>query len=136
MNKIFRKSSPPLRTGYQRRAVYYSDSDCVEYVREDSFSVYERVDEHLTLIFDETKIQLIGFKLKGFKYIFDHVVKPALDLKGLEFLELVDVLESLFTVLGDAIVGTDRVQRSYRAAMKLAANDNVRLDGEFLKEAA
>jgi hypothetical protein len=124
-------------TRYVPTAVYFMDSDCVEYVKEDTLCVYERVDDFLTLIFDETKLNVIGFKLKGFKFIFGKYLKPLLKLHDEQFMELVTVIEIVFTVLGDSVfsVGEEARVRAYKAALKLAANDDVRLWGEFLKAA-
>jgi hypothetical protein len=110
-------------------AVYFSDSDCVEYVKEDSFSIYERVDEFLTLIFDETKIQLIGFKLKGFKFVYNKRLKPLMQLNDNQFLALVSAIEAVCTVIGEQLIADDDRARAYKAVLKLAANDNVRLYG-------
>ena len=108
----------------------------MEYVKEDGFAVYERIDEFLTLIFDETKIGLVGFKLKGFKYVFETHLKPLFEFNDKQFLALVSALEAVCTELGEQLVTDDRRARAYKAALKLAANDNVRLDGTFLQRAA
>lgn len=125
-----------LSAEYQKRAIYYSDSDCVEYVTEDAFTVYDRVDDFLTLIFDETKINLVGFKLKGFKHFFDNHLKPLFKLNDEQFVYVVSVLEARCTELGSTIVDNDRRKRAYVAARKLAANDNVKLEGFDLQAAA
>lgn len=117
-------------------AVYFSDSDCVEYVKEDSFCVYDRVDRFLTLIFDSTKINLVGFKLKGFKYIFNTHMKPIFKLNDEQFLELASVIEALCTEIGESLFHDEKVASAYRAARKLAANDNVRLRNDALPKAA
>jgi len=74
MTKISKSVQPERSPPYEPVALYYVDSDCVEYVKEDTFCIYERIDGFLTLIFDETKINLIGFKLKGFKFVFYKLV--------------------------------------------------------------
>jgi hypothetical protein len=119
-----------LEGRYTPTAVYFLDSDCVEYVREDKFCVYDRVDSFLTLIFDETKYSLIGFKLKGFKCMFDQFLKPLFELKDQQFIELVPVIEAIFTRLGDklSVIADDEARlRAYKDALKLAADDNVKL---------
>ena len=127
---------PELGAPYKPVAVYFLDSDCVEYVKEDAFCIYERVDEFLTLVFDETKFTLVGFKLKGFKCIFEKHLKPLYKLHDNQFIELVSVIEAVFTQIGDAMfAGDDERKRAYKAALKLAANDNVKLSGAFLKAA-
>lgn len=127
----------PLAAAFQPRAVYFSDSDCVEYVKEDAFTVYDRVDDFLTLIYDETKIDLVGFKLKGFKHFFNTKLKPIFKLNDEQFVTLVSVLEARCTEIGTKIADDDRRKRAYMAARKLAANDKVELAGVYLlKEAA
>lgn len=123
---------------YVPAAVYLADSDCVEYVREDVFSVYERVDDFLTLIFDSTKYTLIGFKLKGFRSVFRTHMQAKHRLGDEEFVRIVSVLEAVCTELGDSLFqqGDDRVARGYQAAIKLAANDNVVLHAADAKRAA
>jgi hypothetical protein len=121
---------------YTPTAVYFLDSDCVEYIREDKFCVYERVDSFLTLIFDETKYSVIGFKLKGFKCLFEKFLFPLFQLKDKQFIELVPVIEAIFTMLGhklSAISGGEEERlRAYKAALKLAADDNVKLWAIFI----
>jgi hypothetical protein len=130
----------PERCGaYVPTALYFLDSDCVEYVKEDTLCVYDRVDEFLTLIFDETKFNLIGFKLKGFKHVFEKHLKPLFELNDSQFIDLVPAIELVFTSIGermfaDAEAGEKR-KRAYKAAIKLASNDNVKLSGIFLKAA-
>ena len=89
---------------------------------------------------DETKFNLIGFKLKGFKYIFEKHVKPLLELNDSQFIELVSVIEAMFTRIGDEVFAggedDDERRRGYKAAIKLASHDNVKLSGIYLKAAA
>ena len=73
--------------GYKPAAIYHADSDCVEYVKCDSFCLYERVDGYLTLIKDATGHNLVGFKLKGFRNWFEHI-KTALRLSDNHFLPM------------------------------------------------
>jgi hypothetical protein len=123
--------------GYIPTAVYFEDSDCVEYVREDNFVIYHRIDDFLTLIYDETKIIPVGFKLKGFKHVFDTHLKSLFKLNDNQFLSLVAAIEAICTELGDELFADDERTRAYKAARKLAANDNVWLYGsQFKKQAA
>jgi hypothetical protein len=126
-----------MRSRYIPQAVYFLDSDCVEYVKEDAFCIYQRVDDFLTLIFDQTKYNLVGFKLKGFKYVFEAHLKPLFELHDRQFIDLVSVIEAVFSKAGDRLfsIGDEERTRAYKAALKLAANDSVRLSGVFLKAA-
>jgi hypothetical protein len=127
-----------LTGGYLPRAVYFVDSDCVEYTKADSFCIYDRVDGFLTLIFDKTCLTLIGFKLKGFKHVFDKHLKSLYHLHDMQFVDMVSAIEGVFTEIGDKVFAEndERRLRAYKAALALAANDNVRLDSIFLKVAA
>lgn len=120
----------PERCGsYEPVALYFLESDCVEYVKEDTFMIHDRIDSFLTLIYDETKITLIGFKLKGFKCVFDKHLKQLFKLNDMQFVDLVPLIELAFTQLGNQVFSVDDEERklAYKAAIKLAANDNVRL---------
>jgi len=122
---------------YKPVALYFLESDCVEYVKQDTFCIHRRVDSFLTLIFDETKNNLIGFKLKGFKHVFDKV-KPLFELNDMQFVDLVPVIQFVFTQFGNQVfsVGDEERRLAYKAAINLAANDNVRLYGIDIKAAA
>lgn len=100
-------------------AIYLSDADCVEYVSEDTTTVFRRVDTFLTLIYDETNAIPVGFKLKGFKVILDSIRDEfKLDEQG--FVELVTVLETVCSRLGDEIFSDPKRKKAYAAASKLA----------------
>lgn len=134
-----REAEVLLERGYKPTAVYFMDSDCVEYIKGDAFCLYDRIDPFLTLIFDDTGLNLIGFKLKGFKNIFEKYLKPIFELHDMQFVDLVSAIEAVFTSLGNKIVDSKTVEHrrlAYKAALKLAANDNVRLSGDYLSKAA
>jgi len=78
-----------------------------------------------------TKYNLIGFKLKGFKYIFEKHLKPLFELHDKQFVDLVSAIEAVFSQVGNQVfsVGDEERARAYKAALKLAANDNVKLWG-------
>ena len=105
---------------YEPVAVYYHDSDCVEYVREDAFVIYDRVDEFLTLIHDRTGHQLLGFKLKGFKYIFMEKLEPIYRLNESQFLTLVSAIEAICSIVGGNLFEDERRAAAYQAARKMA----------------
>jgi hypothetical protein len=122
---------------YDPVAAYYLESDCVEYVKSDSIAIYDRIDEFLTLIFDETRSNLIGFKLKGFKNIFEQRLKHISQLRNIQFIDLVSAIETIFTLVGDKVMAAhdERREKAYKAARELASNDNVTLSSDFLKAA-
>ena len=108
-------------------AVYLPDSDCVEYVAEDTVCIHRRIDEMLSLVFDETGFQLVGFKLKGFRNLFERA-KAELCLDERHFVALCRVLEKVCMEMGEREIGDERRRNAYRAAEKLAARDGVLLD--------
>ena len=112
---------------YTASAAFYHDSDCVEYIKVDAFVIYDRVDEFLTLIFDKTGKNLVGFKLKGFKNIFTQQLESIYRLNEKQFLRLASAIEVICVNLGDQLFADDDRKRSYQAAAELAANDNVEL---------
>jgi hypothetical protein len=123
---------------YVAQAVYFMDSDCVEYVKEDALHIYDRVDDFLTLVLDGTGLTLVGFKLKGFKYVFNAHLKPLYELNDEQFINMVSAIEAHFTEVGNEIFASGNRARAaaYKAVLKLAANDNVRLSGAMFKIAA
>ncbi len=100
-------------------AVYFSDADCVEYVAEDTTALYHRVDGFLTLVYDETSVIPIGFKLKGFKKVLDEMMEE-LNLDKSKFVELVSVLESVCAKIGNDLFADQKRKQAYDAAAKLA----------------
>jgi hypothetical protein len=116
-----------LQAPYAPAALYLPDSDCIEYVAEDTTYVHRRIDEALTLIFDETAIGLIGFKLKGVRNFFERI-KGDLDLHEGHFVELCSVLQRFYLELGEKHIGDARRRDAYRAAEKLAEKNRVKFD--------
>ncbi len=138
MTQAHQSEAPEVVGGrYAPTAVYFMDSDCVEYVKEDAFCIYERVDDFLTLIFDETEYNLVGFKLKGFMCVFEQHLKPLYELHDKQFIDLVSAIETAFSAIGHRMfsVESENRVRAYKAALKLAHNDNVKLWGVQLKAA-
>lgn len=121
---------------YTACATYFHDSDCVEYVQQDTFSIYDRVDEFLTLVYDKTGKKLIGFKLKGFKNLFTQQLKPYFEMNDQQFLRVVSAIEAICVILGNKLVADDEIKRSYQAAAAMAANDNVMLSGDAMYDLA
>ena len=115
-----------LRSECAPIAVYLADADCVEYVSEDTTTIYDRVDTFLTLIYDETGEIPIGFKLKGFKKILNSI-RDRLELDEDGFVGLVCVVESICTEIGDELVGDPKRKAKYAAASKLARDVKVEL---------
>lgn len=100
-------------------AVYFSDSDCIEYVNEDTTSVYKRIDQFLTLIYDETALIPIGFKLKGFRHVFLQM-KNAGDVYELDFVDVIKIIERICTSIGEEMFADASRTKAYQAVRKLA----------------
>jgi hypothetical protein len=116
-------ASTILSTPYKSTAIYYADSDSVEYIREDVLAVHDRVDSFLTLIYDmKNRDRLIGFCLKGFKhfYLKDNVHSDV----GGDFISGVQVIERALTRLGDQVFDEQR-KSAYTRAMRMALDDRV-----------
>lgn len=119
-----------LTTPYSPTAIYYADSDCVEYVRKDALAIYDRVDAFLTLIYDmKARDELIGFRLKGFKHFF---LSANVGL-GNDFVAAVQVIERGLTALGNNVFD-ERRRRAYGDAIRMAHDDKVEL-GDLPKRA-
>ena len=129
--------APVPTTPFCPQAVYFADSDCVEYVNEDSLCIHDRVDSFLTLIFDGTRMLVIGFKLDGFKYKFETHMQSLFELNDRQFIELASLLEFVFTEVGKNIfaAGDERRKNAYKAAIKLAKTENIKLAGAYLAKA-
>jgi hypothetical protein len=114
-----------LSAPYEAQAIYYEMADSVEYVRKDEPSVYDRVDELLTLIYSmRNRSELIGFQLKGFKnfYLQDSVRAQL----GDDFLSLVGLLERVMTATGEHVF-EKRTRDAYERAHRIALEDRVAL---------
>lgn len=112
---------------YNPTAIYLEDADSIEYVREDSLSVYRRIDPTLTLIYDlENRDKLIGFRLKGFKNIYLNYLKDVVDNFS-DFIALVSVIEKAITIAGDNFFEENDRKQAYAEARKIALEDGVAL---------
>ncbi|MGO7673873.1 hypothetical protein ACC817_28605 [Rhizobium ruizarguesonis] len=114
-------------TPFKPAAMYFHDSDCVEYIKVDAFAIYDRIDEFLTLVYDKGGKEPIGFKLKGFKHVFTTMLSPVRRLNESQFLRLATAIEAVCLKAGEELFEDPHRGESYRAAYKLAANDNVEL---------
>ena len=133
MNNSLQSELGSLAGTYTPVAVYFSDSDCVEYVKADGLCVYDRIDNFLTLITDENQRSVIGFKLKGFSKVVKHMVGQ--DATDDQFLTLIKVIESVCTELGDDLIKDDGRVQAYATAKKIAVKENIFLDRATLPPA-
>lgn len=112
---------------YEACALYFEESDILEYVRVDVPSFDRRVDESLTIVLSLQERQPIGFCLKGFKNFYLRHLQAKHDLGEKHFLLMIDVLQDLMTVNGDAIFGAVEKSSAYRQALEIAQTDNVKV---------
>lgn len=115
----------PETPWYQPRAVYYSQSDSVEYLRKDVPTVYRRIDECLTLILSMRERNVIGLKIKGFRHFYLSNIKPKYNFEEKHFLYLIYVLEEAMTCIGEEILSHEDRREAYRLASEIAQEDNV-----------
>ncbi len=116
-----------LATPYKPVAIYLEDCDSVEYVNEDAICIYRRVDSFLTLIYDKTMIDLVGFKFKGAGWFYQNHLAKLPDFCNIDFVEFVKVIEALCTFLGDELIQNEKRQGAYKAVRKLAEREQVTL---------
>lgn len=111
---------------YKPEAIYQTDSDCIEYIRQDGGIYYDRIDDFLTLIKTIDSDETVGFKLKGFKYILQN--KPDdVQLNDVEFKVVVRIFEIIFTSFGNELITSREVREAYDEAVTIAVNDNVKI---------
>ena len=122
-----RQYNATLAKDYCPHASYYESMDFVEYITRDVTTVSDRIDEFLTLIWDSNFDEVVGFRLKGFKFIFNEYLKPTLQLRDSHFVPLVSVLEAVARTIGNALFEAENRERAYRKAMRLAERNEARL---------
>ena len=118
---------------YKPVAVYYEDSDSLEYIRRDEPAIYRRIDDLLTLILSMRTRETVGFQLKGFTHFYLHTVSEKFQLHGDDaFLELIVIMEEAVRSLGDKIFEERERGCAYLKAREMAKEDGVQLSrGEF-----
>lgn len=106
-------------------AMYFEESDILEYVSEDVPMLYRRVDQMLTLIISLDARNPIGVQLKGFKNFYLRVLRKKYSTDETCFLYLTSALEEALNTLGDDAFLRDARISSYETAMNIAQRDNV-----------
>jgi hypothetical protein len=112
-----------LSTPYRPVALYYEESDSLEYVRRDVPCVYRRVDELLTTVLEMRSRETIGFRLKGFRHFYLQELKPLHSMLDGDFLAAVSVLERAMSVVGNNLFGEQKA--AYKKAREIAREDGV-----------
>lgn len=125
MNELYRFELKQEQ--YEPKAVYYPESDCIEYVREDIRMFYRRIDELLTVALDMRSDRLIGFQIKGIKNFYLREILDGRDYQDDEFVEIVCVLQTILSKIGDKILNQEGARQAYQGAMIIAGEDDVKL---------
>lgn len=114
---------------FQARAVYRRNMDFIEYMTKDEVTVSERIDKFLTLIWNFQQDEVVGFKLKGFQFIYDKFIRKPDDYSP-PFLEIAAVLETLIEEVGEQVLEElNASQReAYERAITLARRTNAKLE--------
>ena len=123
---------------FEPTAKYYHAMDFLLYLREDCSYVADRVDPFLTVLYHpHARSQIVGIKLKGFRFLFDQLRKVADDLNDTDFLPVVKFIEmALVAGMAEAYIAQNmgRIRKSYNEARQLV--EHVTFDSRELKAAA
>jgi hypothetical protein len=114
-----------LNGDYLPTAIYYDDSDSLEYIRRDASCVYRRIDPFLTLIFSMNDRALLGFRLKGFRHFYLHRRRNRNQSELVEFPLLVGILEEAMSDFGGKIFDEQERLSAYTEARNIAEEDRV-----------
>ncbi|MEC5324761.1 hypothetical protein [Aurantimonas sp. A3-2-R12] len=105
-------------------AMYFEDSDSLEYVSEDGPCIFRRVDEMLTLMISVGDRRPIGIQLKGFKNFYLRNLRSKYSLDKKNFLALTCALEEAMNSIGAETFKENQLE-SYALALNIAERDSV-----------
>ena len=123
-------------------AVYFAEMDYVDYIRRDCVQVSQRIDHFLTLIWDDTMTDLVGFRIKGINNVFLNKLKPAFNLSDEHFIPVRDLFVLAVTEFAEEFFDNGAKKdnsvrlEAYKKAAKMATDDHVCLDQELFDLAA
>lgn len=117
-------------------ALYDPLMDFVEYVNTGELVIAKRVDEFLTLLYDGQQSNVVGFRIKGIRYLFNEYLKAVHDLADDDFLPLVFFIEAALRRSGDAILRDVNRHKAYRIAFRMANRANAGVNDLAFREAA
>jgi hypothetical protein len=120
-----RTTNAEITRPYCPAAIFYEESDSLEYVRRDVPCVYRRIDMFLTLILSMSDRTILGFRLKGFKHLYLHRFQAKIRDKKIEFPLLVSVLEEVMSELGSKVFDEQERLSAYAEAKNIAEQDRV-----------
>lgn len=114
---------PKFRPG----VFFLPEMDSLIFLKEDEDYRADRVDQILTLLWHPTEPKLVGIKLKGFRWIYQHLLEVGAIAEN-NFLTIVAVLDGAFLVAAYASenegASIDRQKRGdgYRQARSFAGD--------------
>ncbi len=113
-------------------AVYRRNMDFIEYMTKDEVTVSDRIDHFLTLIWNLQQDEVVGFKLKGFQFVYDKFIKQQGN-DSPAFIEIAPVLERLISAAGKQFLEDLNAARreAYEQAINLARRTNARIDWQL-----
>lgn len=125
-----------LPENFDKKASYYRKMDFLEYVSADTTVIAERVDGFLTVLLDADDRHLVGFRLKGFGYVFKTHIQPAMKLKPQHFDPIIYALTRFFTDVGNSLTADhskkpEQREEAYKQVVELAQRDQVALPPDF-----
>lgn len=103
------------------KANFITEADLLLFVNEDCSYATQRVDPYLSMLWHPTENKIVGFKLKGIRYVFNQI-KEELKLTDKDWLPLSGYLESVFTVLASRAL--DKANE-YLIAKSLAGSQRI-----------
>lgn len=125
---------------FVKRATYNADMDFLEYVSCDDVTVSDRIDPFLTVMWNYEQTDIVGFRLKGFRCIFNEILKKVSHLKDEDFDPLVDTLKLVFTKFGNDLFPAPAEDSSradaYKSTVRLIKQDKVHLPEEVTQAIA
>ncbi len=127
---------------FQACARYYEPMDFLMYLREDVPYRADRVDSFLTLLWHPSEQRAVGVKLKGFRFVFQHLQaifrSQGIPLPDDGFLPLMTAFEVTMTAgMGASVTAgaeRKRLLKSYATAKALVRT--VQFDPRELRRAA
>lgn len=108
-------------------ASYERSMDYVEYLQSSEIVVSRRIDEYLTLILNQSRTEVVGFRLKGYKHLFNEKLKTLMDLDDSDFVHLVAVFEAMILEQGPDFVKDQNKRDAYSSAYKMAKQSNAKI---------
>jgi len=118
---------------FTANAVYRENMDFIEYMTRDEVTISDRIDPFLTLIWNFQQDEVVGFKLKGFRYVHDKIYKKDGD-SNRSFIEIAPLLEQLIAEVGQQVLDglkAEARREAYEQAINLARRTKATIDWQL-----